>query len=94
MRAFHSWGDVEDDDAPPPGHVLGGAPPPPAPAAPAAAAGGRFVTAAYDYDGEEADDLSFREGDQIEVTEEVDENWWRGRVDGGAEGMFPSAYAQ
>jgi hypothetical protein len=31
-----------------------------------------------DFPGESSEDLSFTEGDMIEITREIDENWIRG----------------
>ncbi|KAG2183689.1 hypothetical protein INT43_006697 [Umbelopsis isabellina] len=44
--------------------------------------------ALYDYHGQDKEDLSFRKGDIIEVTEFVNDDWWRGRVHGQT-GIFP-----
>ncbi|CAO3694954.1 unnamed protein product [Umbelopsis ramanniana] len=44
--------------------------------------------ALYDYQGQDHEDLSFRKGDIIEVTEFVNDDWWRGKLHGKA-GLFP-----
>ncbi|CAM0136778.1 unnamed protein product [Umbelopsis sp. WA50703] len=44
--------------------------------------------ALYDYHGQDKEDLNFRKGDIIEVTEFVNDDWWRGRVHGQT-GIFP-----
>jgi hypothetical protein len=56
--------------------------------------------ALWDYSGAEADDLQFRQGDIIIIDEEVNEQWYRGRVvpPGCAPnekgGLFPSNYVE
>ena len=69
-----------DFDAPPPGmgestnNILSasvvGAPPPPS-------RGAETATALYNYDGADENDLTFVKGDIIEITEKIDEGWWR-----------------
>ncbi|KAJ8487621.1 hypothetical protein ONZ45_g14273 [Pleurotus djamor] len=49
---------------------------------------------AYNEDRREANDLTFRQGDTIDVTEETNSDWWKGRVNGGPEGVFPSNYVE
>ena len=52
-------------------------------------------TAAYDFDGEDEIDLTFKAGDTISVTEIVDKNWFRGFVRGDASNTtrhFPKTY--
>ena len=46
----------------------------------------------FDYPGVDENDLSFKKGDTIYVTEQIDEGWWRGRMDNGTVGLFPSNY--
>ena len=48
--------------------------------------------AIYDYEGEAEGDLSFKEGDLIQVTAQEGE-WWTG-VLRGVSGIFPSNYVQ
>ncbi|KAI8354600.1 hypothetical protein EDC96DRAFT_516653 [Choanephora cucurbitarum] len=54
--------------------------------------------AAYEFDGENADELSFHVGDIIQVVEEVDEGWWLGEViepNGSVRrGIFPVNYTE
>ena len=57
------------------------------------------VTAMYDYDPADEDELELRIGDEIEVTDlGVDDGWWTGRLvleDGTVEeGLFPEVYCQ
>ncbi|KAH9958574.1 SH3 domain-containing protein [Russula dissimulans] len=48
---------------------------------------------AYNEDGSEPNDLSFRTGDIIEVVAETNSDWWTGKVN-GKEGIFPSNYVE
>ncbi|KAI5813213.1 SH3 domain-containing protein [Pyronema omphalodes] len=51
--------------------------------------------AQWAFNGSEAGDLSFQQGDVIEVVEKVKDDWWRGRVLGSTEiGLFPSSYVK
>uniref|UniRef100_A0A8D3DZV9 SH3 domain-containing protein n=1 Tax=Scophthalmus maximus TaxID=52904 RepID=A0A8D3DZV9_SCOMX len=52
-----------------------------------------WAVALYDYAGKSKDDLSFREGDRILITQHVDADWSCGRLD-GREGMFPRAFVE
>eukprot|EP00511_Aplanochytrium_stocchinoi_P010951 CAMPEP_0204872480 /NCGR_PEP_ID=MMETSP1348-20121228/38341_1 /ASSEMBLY_ACC=CAM_ASM_000700 /TAXON_ID=215587 /ORGANISM="Aplanochytrium stocchinoi, Strain GSBS06" /LENGTH=824 /DNA_ID=CAMNT_0052027371 /DNA_START=76 /DNA_END=2550 /DNA_ORIENTATION=- len=49
------------------------------------------VTAKYDYKAKEANELTFRKGDSIEVLKRSPSGWWDGRLN-GREGLFPSTY--
>ncbi|KAG2172376.1 hypothetical protein INT43_004918 [Umbelopsis isabellina] len=68
------------------------APPPPPPIR-----GPKQTTALalYDFNGEQADDLSFRQGDVITIVEKSDSqnDWWTGKA-GGRQGIFPANYVQ
>lgn len=54
--------------------------------------------AIYDFGGNNADELSFRIGDLIQVIEEVDEGWWLGEVTESngfvRRGIFPVNYTE
>ncbi|KAG0259725.1 hypothetical protein BGZ95_004595, partial [Linnemannia exigua] len=71
------------------------APPPPLPSAPPMNAKPSFVTALYDYTGEQATDLSFSKGDRITVVRKTEStnDWWTGKLN-GREGSFPANYVQ
>lgn len=53
----------------------------------------RILEAKYEFNGTESSDLSLKPGMRIELYEELNNDWWRGRsVDTGREGIFPSNY--
>jgi len=52
----------------------------------------RKLVAMYAYDATEDGELTFDEGAVILVLTENDSGWWRGRLDSGAEGLFPSNF--
>ncbi|GAD97367.1 SH3 domain containing protein [Paecilomyces variotii No. 5] len=69
--------------------------PPPPPPSRAASSPAIFVTALYDFGGQGAGDLAFREGDRIRVlkrTESTDD-WWQGELR-GVKGSFPANYCE
>ncbi|GAA6061435.1 hypothetical protein JCM10212_002016 [Sporobolomyces blumeae] len=78
--------------SPPPAFSASPAPPPRAPAPPQQRGIGTAV-ALYDFEGAAEEDLAFKEGDRITVTEIVSDDWWRGEL-GGRQGIFPASYAQ
>ncbi|KAI8971076.1 hypothetical protein BDB01DRAFT_845282 [Pilobolus umbonatus] len=52
------------------------------------------VEALYDYNGEDTNtDLSFKQGNIIEVTEYVNDDWWKGTVNGKT-GIFPQNHVK
>ncbi|KAF9915930.1 hypothetical protein FBU30_001639 [Linnemannia zychae] len=67
-------------------------PPPPLPSS---GSKPNFVTAMYDFKGQQDTDLSFKKGDRIMVTKRTDStnDWWRGKLN-GREGTFPANYVQ
>ncbi|XP_075948385.1 uncharacterized protein LOC142950706 isoform X2 [Anarhichas minor] len=52
-----------------------------------------WAEALFDFPGQTADDLSFHKGAIIRVTERIDAQWRRGRVE-GREGIYPAAFTQ
>ncbi|KAG0283537.1 rab32, member RAS oncoprotein [Linnemannia gamsii] len=69
-----------------------------APAAAAAAATGvnegRSAIALYDYDAGEPNEISFKEGETITSIDFVTEDWWSGKNEAGATGLFPANYVE
>lgn len=49
--------------------------------------------AVFDFPGQTAEDLSFHKGALIQVTEHIDGEWMRGRLE-GREGIYPAAFTQ
>lgn len=70
-------------------------PPPPVPAKRLPSFQAQFVTALYDFEGQNAGDLAFREGDRIKVVKKTDstDDWWDGELRGKV-GAFPANYVQ
>ncbi|EME45295.1 hypothetical protein DOTSEDRAFT_79334 [Dothistroma septosporum NZE10] len=70
-------------------------PPPPVPVKRLASQQTQFVTALYDFDGQNEGDLAFREGDRIRVIKKTDstDDWWEGE-NRGKTGSFPANYVQ
>lgn len=68
-------------------------PPPPPPRIPSHHY--QFVTALYDFGGQNDGDLVFREGDKIKVLKKTEstDDWWQGELK-GIKGMFPANYVQ
>jgi len=52
----------------------------------------RKLVSLYAYDATEDGELTFDEGAVILVIGENESGWWRGRLDSGAEGLFPSNF--
>lgn len=51
------------------------------------------VRALYNFTAEEDDELEFSAGDIIEVVDNSDASWWKGRLR-GSEGLFPANYTE
>ncbi|KAF9048548.1 SH3 domain-containing protein [Panaeolus papilionaceus] len=47
----------------------------------------------YNENSQASNDLTFYAGDIIEVTEETNANWWKGRIN-GKEGLFPCKFVE
>ncbi|CAI2351984.1 unnamed protein product [Caenorhabditis sp. 36 PRJEB53466] len=54
------------------------------------------ANALYDYDASQADELSFKSGDVIVVTDKSEAEWWSGHkaTDPSKSGLFPSNYVE
>ncbi|CAG8485273.1 8103_t:CDS:2 [Diversispora eburnea] len=53
------------------------------------------VEALWDLNGDDEDDLNFKKGDTVEVLEKVNEDWWKGRIQGtNVVGIFPKVYTK
>ncbi|XP_068083790.1 unconventional myosin-Ie [Anabrus simplex] len=51
------------------------------------------VKALYDYTAQDLDEISFKEGDIIEVINEHEGGWWTGRL-GSKQGLMPANYVE
>jgi hypothetical protein len=58
--------------------------------------GVQLADAAFDYEAQREDELSFKSGDIIEITEKSDSQWWRGRIYPSKDQalLFPSNFVQ
>lgn len=69
--------------------------PPPPPKRIGSQNSGMYATALYSFEGQNQDDLSFQEGDQIKVIKKTDstDDWWEGELR-GRKGSFPANYCK
>jgi len=51
------------------------------------------VKVLYDYEAQDLDELTIKEGELVELVKEDESGWWTGKV-GGKEGFFPGAYVE
>ncbi|KPM03685.1 endophilin-A-like protein [Sarcoptes scabiei] len=54
---------------------------------------GPSCQALYDFDAENENEISFKEGDIIQLVSQVDDNWYEGNLN-GRNGLFPVSYVQ
>ena len=54
---------------------------------------GPQIRALYDYDARDLDELTFQEGQLIELISEDPSGWWQGRL-GTKTGLFPANYVE
>ncbi|XP_013923997.1 PREDICTED: SH3 domain-containing protein 19 isoform X1 [Thamnophis sirtalis] len=52
---------------------------------------GQWCDALHDFAAETQEDLSFKKGDRILILEQLDSEWYRGRLN-GKEGIFPAVF--
>ncbi|GAA5988012.1 hypothetical protein JCM11641_002129 [Rhodosporidiobolus odoratus] len=50
--------------------------------------------ALYDYEGQEAEDLPVREGEELVIVERVSSDWLRCRNTSGSTGLIPTSYVE
>lgn len=89
MTYFSRYVDSDEDDGTtsPPYN-------PPQPTAPVRASKNKpSARALFDFEAENNGELAFREGDLINLTSEIDENWLEGEVN-GISGYFPNNYVE
>lgn len=70
-------------------------PPPPVPTKRIPSQPMQYVTALFDFEGQNPGDLAFREGDRIKVLKKTQstDDWWDGELRGNV-GQFPANYVQ
>ncbi|XP_068135212.1 SH3 domain-containing protein 19 isoform X2 [Hyperolius riggenbachi] len=54
---------------------------------------GEWYEALYDFAAEADEDLPFKKGDKILIVEKLDQEWYKGRLN-GREGILPAAFVQ
>ncbi|KKY14955.1 putative actin binding protein [Phaeomoniella chlamydospora] len=55
---------------------------------------GKTAIAQYDYDADESNEISLKEGEHVTDIDMVDEDWWMGTNSQGQSGLFPSNYVE
>lgn len=54
---------------------------------------GKKAKVAFDYEAQDADELTLHMGDIVDFMEEVEEGWWKGKLHGKV-GVFPSNFVE
>jgi len=55
---------------------------------------GKKVIALYNFKGTHEGELSFEEGDVIDLIQQINEGWWEGKLANDERGIFPFNYVQ
>ena len=64
-----------------------------APAPPGSSAPQKYARVQYDYGATEAGELALKAGQRVKIVQKSgDGAWWRGALDSGEQGWFPSSY--
>jgi len=50
--------------------------------------------ASYDFTGRGNDELSFRKGDILNITDRQDSDWWTAQIGNGPSGLIPATYVE
>lgn len=53
-----------------------------------------MLKAAYDYEEQEANELSMQEGDAIYLLSRIDDDWWLVKNAAGLFGLVPASYLE